>query len=390
MRNRWKASMALMSAIAMTMLIAQPVSATVPNGSDDIGLEYTSTQGPYAPQTLFVSMVGICCGQNMSLYSTYAGDGNTWAGIINNNGNWNHAAYLQANTHDFNYIRAAPDNLELSVPMCISAYNPDGSFKTPAPGNDLSSNAANIQYYQQLGGDVAAAGWTSTIYRLGWEANGNWPGNAPNQGYCWTQEGGALYKSTFIADANAILNGNPAMGWPGDPTAKFDFNVNAGGPSVKSECGCGSNVANVFQDGGSLDSWYPGSTHVNMIGEDYFCTAGGNGPNDIGVANTMLNGYDMAKAKDKKWAVDEWGTDSACGDDTVFTQTMDDMVLGCSFTNLDPNDPGNVDSPVTVTTKKPDHETYFNDGSSLITSYRNTEATYLAAIPNVSHPCVQP
>ena len=161
-----------------------------------------------------------------------------------------------------------------------------------APNNDLCTNIGpNIGQYTQLALNLKAAGYTSPILRLGWEANGY-----EGFGFQWVLSGYAAYVSAFkqvAAAMRAVL-----------PNCLIDFNTNS------------LNIA--FADGQPLSDWDPGVEDI--ISVDFYDN--GYPYCSENIALTAI----YAATQGKLWGVGEWGLNNT--DDPAFITQVNQIVRG--------------------------------------------------------------
>src|SRR5580704_4091921 len=160
----------------------------------------------------------------------------------------------------------------------------------------------------------------NTIYRIGWEANGNFPGGFSG-GNEWTQTTGADFASAYTAIVAAIKSV--------DPGALMDFNVQNQGPNGQ-----------LFQDGGTIDQWCPYSS-VDIISCDTYM----NHSFPTAWFEQLTPWIDLAKLHGKHWAVPEWGTGTGASGSTGpnFISQLSTLIKGQNV--VDPANPSNNYTP---------------------------------------------
>jgi hypothetical protein len=285
--------------------------------------------GFYANGDNPVTNDGLVSGITPQIFSAYA-DADSWNDI-------------GSDTSFFLDNVQSGQRLMISVPMCIGY----GS------GDDLEATHNHLATFGNLAAAIYAAGYRNTIYRIGWEANGNYQaGNvigvqAPYgltqekaAGFCWaTSAGGStLYKQEYLAIRAKILANDPSS------SGDFDFNINGGGPQ-----------GGLFQDGGTINDWDPGWAYVPDIGVDYFNNVYLQGSPPSSATSTWDNvvggtacgsptwgacsPVNYAALTGRYWSIDEWGQgySSADPDDTTFMNIMYDFSDGLPVTNPNTN-----------------------------------------------------
>ena len=228
--------------------------------------------------------------------------------------------------------------LVLSVPMLVSDGSP--TFAAGAAG-------AYDSYFETLGNDLVASGYSSAVIRLGWEFNDN--------AFPWAIQAGSttMGPTAFIADWRHIVD---LMRSISGSHFKFDWTVN-NGPSS------GGNAP--------AEDAYPGDDYVDYIGDDVYDVgwAADGGPiNDPAtrwqqiVDQTYgLNWWAaFAQAHNKPITLPEWGLQttpgwSGGGDDPYFIQAMHTWIQ----------------------TNHPAYETYFDYAGSALTSQNAPQSAAL-------------
>ena len=195
------------------------------------------------------------------------------------------------------------------IALISMAYNP-GSY-TPANGTLLAGVQANLGQFQALFNRIVTlVGKGKSIWRIGYEINGNWPAPAAYTGF---------KASDVMATISLLSKTLKAI----DPTALVNFNLNGNGPTPVT-----------FQDGQGMDAWCP-YDDVDIISVNNYYNGPGTSAYGVGHCTPVI---DAAQAHGKEWAVPEYGVTGTAGADAVaWFNDMASLIKGLPTLNRQTN-----------------------------------------------------